>query len=78
MSKSLLTGPRDLDVQMEGTDEEQESRAYIANDDGTVAVLTKVKKENISGWSYWTTTGSFVRLGVIEAELWAIDRKSVV
>lgn len=77
MSKSLLTGPRDLDVQMEGDNEEQESRAYVANDDGTIAVLSKVRKENIAGWSYWSTTGTYLRLGVIDSEVWAIVERTV-
>ena len=77
MSKSLLTGPRDLDVQMEGDNEEQESRAYVCNDDGTIAVLSKVRKENIAGWSYWETTGSYKRLGVIDAEVWMIAERTV-
>ena len=77
MSKSLLSGPRDLDVQMEGRGEEQESRAYISNDDGTIAVLSKVSKENIAGWSYWDTQGSFKRLGVIDSEVWAITERTI-
>lgn len=77
MSKALLTGPRDLDVQMEGDNEEQESRAYIVNDDGTIAVLSKVRKENIAGWSYWNTQGSYRRLGVIDSEIWCMVERTV-
>lgn len=77
MSKQLLTGPIDLDVQMEGEGEEQESRAYISNVDGTIAVLSKVKKENIAGWSYWTTQGKFQRLGVIDSEVWATVQRTI-
>jgi hypothetical protein len=77
MSKSLLSGPRDLDVQMEGEGEEQESRAYVSNDDGTIAVLAKVRKENIAGWSYWSTEGSYRRLGVVDAEVWAVVERTV-
>lgn len=77
MSKSLVSAPRDIDVQMEGVNEEQESRAYICNDDGTVAVLSKVRKENIAGWSYWDTQGSFRRLGVIDSEVWAVTERTV-
>lgn len=77
MSKSLLSGPRDLDVQMEGEGEEQESRAYVSNEDGTIAVLSKVRKENISGWSYWNTEGLYRRLGVIDSEVWAVVSRTV-
>jgi hypothetical protein len=77
MAKSLISDPVDLDVQIEGRDQEQEARAYIINADGTIAVLTKVKKENISGWSYFTTEGTYANIAVIDTEAWYTVRREV-
>lgn len=70
LAKKLSPSPVDLQVQIEGNDDEQEARAYLPDADGTIAVLSKVKKENVAAWSQWTTQGSFKKACVSASELW--------
>jgi hypothetical protein len=72
----LITDPVDLDVQMEGIGTQQ-ALAYVTNADGTMAVLSRVKKEAIGGWGQWTTQGSFLRCGVIDREAWIVTSRNV-
>lgn len=71
MAKDLLVGPIDIDAAME-TDFAQEALGLISNSDGSIAVLSKVRKENVGAWMKWTTQGIIRRVGVVQREIWAI------
>ena len=71
MAKDLIRNPQDLDVAIE-TEIAQEALCIITNGDGTLAVLAKVRKENVGGWMLWTTAGTFKACGVVEREIWAV------
>lgn len=77
MAKALIPSPVDLDVQIEGNSDEQEARAYVLNSDGTIGVLSKVKKENVSGWTQWTTQGAYKKICVVGDELWLHVERTV-
>lgn len=70
MAKTMAPSPVDLQIQIEGNDDEQEARAYLPNEDGTIGVLSKVKKENVAAWTRWTTEGNYKKACVSAAELW--------
>ena len=72
----LINDPVDLDVMVEGQ-ATQEALAFLTNGDGTLAVLSKVRKENIGGWGQWTTQGSYKRLGVVDREAWVLVERTV-
>lgn len=77
MARDYIRNPVDIDAAME-TDYAQEALGIITNSDGTLAVLSKVRKENVGAWMLWSTPGGYIRrIGVVQREIWAIvDRFS--
>ena len=71
MAKDLVRFPSDIAASME-TQFAQESLALVMNYDGTLAVLSKVRKENVGAWMLWTTNGVIRHVGVINREIWAL------
>ena len=72
MAKDYIRNPVELDVAIE-TETAQEALAIVTNGDGTLAILSKVRRENVGGWMLWSMTGgTFKSIGVIEREIWAI------
>lgn len=55
---SIIRGIRDVGV-LYGTRERPEQYAFMINGDGTMAVFTSVRNENIRGWMFWTTDGKY-------------------
>jgi hypothetical protein len=55
----------------------QQAICYVTNSDGTLAVLTKVKKESIGGWLLWTTAGTFQRIGIVDRQGWTLTRRNI-
>lgn len=76
MAKDYIRSPVDLDVSIE-TATAQEALCVITNGDGTLAVLAKVRKENVGGWMLWTTSsGQFKSCGVIDREIWVVTERA--
>jgi hypothetical protein len=76
MAGDLLAGPIDLDAAME-TSFAQEALGIVTNSDGSLALISKVRKENVGAWMRWTTEGFIRRVGVVQREIWAIvDRNT--
>jgi hypothetical protein len=71
MAKDYIRSPVDLDVSIE-TATAQEALCIITNGDGTLAVLAKVRRENVGGWMLWNTDGLFKSCGVIDREIWTV------
>jgi len=72
MAGDVIRSPKDLNVSMEAS-YAQQAQGFITNADGTLAVLTKVRKENVGGWGLWQVSGStVVAAGVVQRELWAV------
>jgi hypothetical protein len=71
MAKDYIRSPIDLDVSIE-TATAQEALCIITNGDGTLAVLAKVRRENVGGWMLWNTGGLFKSCGVIDREIWTV------
>jgi hypothetical protein len=72
MARDYIRNPIDIDAAME-TDYAQEALGIITNSDGTLAVLSKVRKENVGAWMLWSTPGGYIRrVGVVQREIWAI------
>jgi hypothetical protein len=71
MAKDYIREPIELDVAIE-TETAQEALAVVTNGDGSLAVLSKVRRENVGGWMLWTTNGLYKSIGVVEREIWAV------
>ncbi|WP_448191908.1 hypothetical protein [Azospirillum sp. sgz301742] len=74
MSSHLIRSPVDMDVQV-GADTNEEQYAYVVNADGTLAVFHGLKKEEIAGWTPWTTDGAFKAVRVVDGFVFlAVER----
>ena len=72
MAKDYIRNPVELDVAIE-TETAQEALAIVTNGDGSLAILAKVRRENVGGWMLWTMpNGAFRSVGVVEREIWTI------
>ena len=71
MAGDLIRDPIDIDAAME-TSFAQEALGIVTNRDGSLAVLSKVRKENVGAWMTWRTDGIIRRIGVVQREIWAI------
>lgn len=58
VSSHLIDMPARMDVTY-GSQDGQEQHAYFVNDDGTLAVFTSVREQDVAGWAPWVTEGSF-------------------
>jgi hypothetical protein len=72
MASDLLKGvPYDICAAME-TDFAQEALGLVQLGTGYLAVLSKVRKENVGAWMTWRTDGLIRGVGVVQREIWAI------
>jgi hypothetical protein len=63
LAEHIINDVQDLDI-VRGSSISVSNLLYLVNADGTVAVFNTMRKENISGWTKWTTTGNFKRVTV--------------
>lgn len=76
LSAHLLSSPVDLDV-IYGESERPESYAFAVNDDGTLAVFTSLRRQEIAGWVPWETTGDVKSVGVVGETVFFLVERSV-
>ena len=63
LAEHIINDVQDLDI-VRGSSISVSNLMYLVNADGTVAVFNTMSKENISGWTKWTTEGNFKRVTV--------------
>lgn len=63
LADSIITDVQDMDI-VRGSSTSVSNLLYLVNGDGTVAVFNTMRKENIAGWTKWTTIGTFKRVAV--------------
>ena len=63
LAEHIINDVQDLDI-VRGSSISVANLLYLVNADGTVAVFNTMRKEDISGWTKWTTTGNFKRVTV--------------
>lgn len=63
LAEHIINDVKDLDI-VRGSSLSVSNLLYLINGDGTVAVLNTMRKEEISGWTKWTTTGNFKKVTV--------------
>lgn len=71
LAEHLLNGVLDLDI-VRGSSVSVANLLYLVNGDGTMAVFNTLRKEDIAGWTRWTTNGSFKRVVVVQDEVFFI------
>ena len=75
-AQDLLRNPVQMESLLE-TSEQQESTVYLANNDGTMAVLAFVRKEKIAAWGLWTTNGTFKSIRALDRRLFTIVERTI-
>lgn len=68
LAEHIINDVQDLDI-VRGSSQSVANLLYLVNDDGTVAVFNTMRKENINGWTKWTTTGLFKRVTVTQSQV---------
>ena len=63
LAEHIINEVQDLDM-VRGSSISVSNLLYLVNLDGTVAVFNTMRKENIAGWTRWTTQGKFKRVTV--------------
>ncbi len=63
LAEHIINDVQDLDI-VRGSSISVSNLLYLVNADGTVAVFNTMRKENISGWTKWTTVGNFKKVTV--------------
>lgn len=63
LAEHIINDVKDLDI-VRGSSISVSNLLYLINGDGTVAVFNTMRKENISGWTKWTTSGLFKKVTV--------------
>ena len=63
LAEHIINDVQDLDI-VRGSSVSVANLLYLINGDGTVAVFNTMRKENIAGWTKWTTNGEFKRVTV--------------
>ena len=76
VSNHLISGVDDTSTLL-GTNERPEQYAFFVNSDGTMAVFTSVRNEEVAGWVQWNTNGSFVSTATAANNLFACVSREI-
>lgn len=63
LAEHIVNNVQDMAI-VRGTSLTISNLLYLVNGDGTVAVFNTMRKENIAGWTKWTTQGNFKKVTV--------------
>lgn len=73
---ALMREPVDMAVRDSG-DESAAAQLFVVNADGTMAVLTPNRFEDITAWAEWTTDGTFERVVVVGNTVYCLVKRIV-
>jgi len=77
LAEHIINEVQDLDM-VRGSSISVSNLLYLVNLDGTVAVFNTMRKENIAGWTRWTTQGKFKRVTVTNSVIsFIVERDGV-
>lgn len=74
LSNHLVKNPVDICVTT-GTGDFNSESLYLVNDDGSASVFRRIKDQNVSNWSEYTTEGSIISCASVYSEVWFITRR---
>lgn len=73
---SLMRSPVDMAVRL-SADGTSAATTMVVNSDGTTAVLTPNRFENITAWTLWQTPGEVLALAVVINTVYALVRRTI-
>lgn len=74
LASHLMTDIKDI-AAIKGTTLDVSDYVYVVNGDGTVAVMNTLRSEGILGWTHWTTDGEFLRVCVVDKEVYFLVKR---
>lgn len=78
ISSHLINSVRSFDT-IRGTGDDISDFVYVVNGDGTLAVMNTMRHEEISGWTHWTTFGTFEDVAVVGKEVYfLVNRRGII
>lgn len=72
----LIADPVRMGVR-KSTDSIPADFVYLVNADGTVAVLSTLRSQNLAAWSLFTTTGSFEQVAVVDKDVYFVVNRTI-
>jgi len=75
LSSHIITDIRSI-ATIRGTATDISDFVYVVNTDGTVAVMNSMRHEDIKGWTYWTTQGTFEDVAVVGKETYFLVKRA--
>lgn len=75
LASHLMTGAKAMDVG-KGMFDDVSDFIFVVQDDGTCAVWNTNRLENISGWTRWTTNGTFLDVKVIDQKVFFLVKRA--
>ncbi len=74
LSPHLINNPVDYAFR-KAADNEEGNLIFVVNDDGTMAVLQTLRKQEIVAWQLWETAGKYKSVGVDKTDIYvAVER----
>lgn len=61
----------------QGSGDDDANQTYIVNGDGTIAVYTNLRSQEIAAFSNWDTAGSFRAVGVVDQARYVASQRSI-
>lgn len=66
LAEHIIKGVVDIGI-IRGSETSISNLIYLVNGDGTIAVFNTMRREDIQGWTKWTTKGKFKRVTITQS-----------
>ena len=76
LSPHIIGVPTQMVSQREASDQ-MEAYMYLVNEDGKMPVFMSIRKENLQGWSEWSTEGDFKNVVVVNRKVYCICERDI-
>lgn len=76
LSSHLLSDPAAMAIR-KSTSTDEADLVLLVNDDGTLAVLTTLREQEVTAWSLCTTDGTFEDVGVDQTDTYFVTERNI-
>lgn len=76
LASHLLSSPVDMDVSR-GTSKDDANYLYLVNDNGTMAVFSILRNQEVSGWTQWVTAGNIEAVCVVVDDVYFVTKRTI-
>ena len=76
LSPHIIGTPTQMVSQREAADQ-MEAYMYLVNSDGKMPVFMSIRKENLQGWSEWSTEGNFKNVVVVNRKVYCVCERTI-